>query len=389
MLVMSASMFVFLVFVNRYILGTFLRRTRREQFESSGASYEPQVTVVVPMYNEGSGISDTILSIVNQAYPAEKLDLIVVDDCSRDDSGQLAWRAAQLSHRHVRIFKNEVNVGKRISILNAVRRTSAEIIVCVDSDVVLESHAVFRLVKGFADPRVGAIGGRVRVRNASESWLTRLQAIKYYFAYEYFKNVEQAFHSVMCLSGCLSAYRRSILLQLEPVLEDRNVLGIPIKYGEDRFLTRQVVKAGHQTLMTPEANCWTLAPNTFGKYWSQQLRWRRSVLIDFLCGLSHSWKLHPLVALSYAAVFAMLVGYPVLIAELLADGMFLPLAEFHLLVLAFLGVLYWADTRKWPANERVHPLWFLPMAFVLPTIYLILTPLALFTLDSSSWETRG
>src|ERR1022692_1015941 len=127
MLVMSASMFVFLVFVNRYILGTFLRRTRREQFESSGASYEPQVTVVVPMYNEGSGISDTILSIVNQAYPAEKLDLIVVDDCSRDDSGQLAWRAAQLSHRHVRIFKNEVNVGKRISILSAVRRTSAEI----------------------------------------------------------------------------------------------------------------------------------------------------------------------------------------------------------------------------------------------------------------------
>jgi cellulose synthase/poly-beta-1,6-N-acetylglucosamine synthase-like glycosyltransferase len=64
MLVMSASMFVFLVFVNRYILGTFLRRTRREQFESSGASYEPQVTVVVPMYNEGSGISDTILILL-------------------------------------------------------------------------------------------------------------------------------------------------------------------------------------------------------------------------------------------------------------------------------------------------------------------------------------
>jgi len=173
------------------------------------------------------------------------------------------------------------------------------------------------------------------------------------------------------------------------VLENRNVLGVPIKYGEDRYLTRQVVKLGHHTLMTPEANCWTLVPNSLRKYWSQQLRWRRSVLIDFLGGLSHSWKLHPLVVLSYAAVFAMLMGYPMLIFQALANGMFFPLAAFHILVLTTLGALYWVGTRKWPRAERVHPLWFLPMAVVLPTVYLVLTPLALFTLDSSSWETRG
>jgi cellulose synthase/poly-beta-1,6-N-acetylglucosamine synthase-like glycosyltransferase len=140
--------------------------------------------------------------------------------------------------------------------------------------------------------------------------------------------------------------------------------------------------------MTHDAICWTLVPNTFSKYWSQQLRWRRSVLIDFMCGLSHSWKLHPLVVLNYAAIFAMLLGYPLLIAQSLANGIFLPLATFHIMVLALLGSIYWFGTRGWPRNERVHPLWFLPMAFVLPTIYLILTPLAIFTLDSSSWETR-
>jgi N-acetylglucosaminyltransferase len=389
LLVLSASLFVFLVFLNRYFLGTLLRRIRPKQFQLPAVGYQPHATVIVPMYNEGRGISETIRSIVNQDYPVEKLDLIVVDDASSDDSVEWACRAAQRSRRRVTILKNQFNVGKRLGILNAVRRTAAEIIVSVDSDVVLERTAIPNLVRGFADPEVGAVGGRVRVRNASENWLTRLQAIKYYLAYEYFKNVEQAFHSVLCLSGCLSAYRRAILLELEPVLEDRNVLGVPIKYGEDRFLTRQVVKAGYQSLMTPEANCWTLVPNTFGKYWSQQLRWRRSVFIDFLGGLSHSWKLHPLIVLNYAAVFGMLVGYPVLIAQALANGMFFPLAAFHILVLTFLGVLYWVDTRKWPRDERVHPLWFLPMAFVLPTVYLVLTPLALFTLDSSSWETRG
>ena len=387
MLVLTASLFVFLVFFNRYILGNFLHRVRRKKFETPAAAIEPQVTVIVPMYNEGKAVAETILSIINQTYPPEKLRIIIVDDCSSDDSVHWAHLAAQHSPDRVTILKNQVNVGKRIGILSAVRRTSDEIVVSVDSDVVLEPTAIGSLMKGFVQPAVGAVGGRVRVRNASENWLTRLQAIKYYFAYEYFKNVELAFHSVMCLSGCLTAYRRSILVDLEQVLEDRNVLGIPIKYGEDRFLTRQVIKAGHETFMTHEANCWTFVPNTFSKYWSQQLRWRRSVLIDFLCGLSHSWKLHPLVVINYASIFAMLVGYPLLIAQSLTNGMFFPLAAFHLLILAVLGSIYWVGTRKWPRNERVHPLWFLPMAFVLPTIYILLTPLAMFTLDSSSWET--
>jgi hypothetical protein len=51
--------------------------------------------------------------------------------------------------------------------------------------------------------------------------------------------------------------------------------------------------------------------------------------------------------------------------------------------------MYWFDTRHLPPDQRVHPIWFLPMAVVMPVTYLIYTPLALFTLDSSSWETRG
>ncbi len=240
MLILTASVFVFLVFFNRYILGNFLRRILPKRFEVPAAAIEPRVTVIVPMYNEGSAVSQTILSIINQNYPPNKLRVIVVDDCSSDDSLQWACLAARHSPDRVTVLKNDVNVGKRIGILNAVRRTSDEIIVSVDSDVVLDPNAIGALMKGFSEPSIGAVGGRIRVRNASQNWLTRLQTIKYYFAYEYFKNIELAFHSIMCLSGCLTAYRRSILEELEAVLEDRNILGIPIKYGEDRFLTRQL-----------------------------------------------------------------------------------------------------------------------------------------------------
>src|SRR5690606_31046647 len=112
------------------------------------------------------------------------------------------------------------------------------------------------------------------------------QTIKYHYGYFYLKNLERAFQCVMCLSGCLTAYRRHVLVELEPILEDRNLLGIPIKYGEDRFLTRQIVKAGYRTVCTLDAQCWTVAPPTISKYFAQQLRWRRSNLVDFFGGIS-------------------------------------------------------------------------------------------------------
>lgn len=389
MLLLMASLFVLLVFCNRYFFGVFLKLSRGKRFERVDPGYEPQVTVIIPIYNEGSPIYKGIVSVLEQDYPSEKLNVYVVDDCSADDSLSWACRAAEHAPSRVRILQNPENVGKRLGILHAVRRTNAEIVVSVDSDVVLDRKAIRLLVSRFADEKIAAVGGRVRVRNASENWITRMQVIRYYFAYEYFKNLERAFHSVMCLSGCLTAYRRKVLIELEPVLSGRSVLGVPIKYGEDRYLTRQILKAGHKTFLTLEAVCWTAVPNTLAKFWSQQLRWRRSVFIDFLGGLSHVWKLHPLVTLNYAAVFAMELAYPVGIAVGLASGMFWALAYFHLGVLAVMGALYWMDTRQWPRKERVHPLWFLALAFVMPVIYLLLTPLALFTLDSSSWETRN
>jgi cellulose synthase/poly-beta-1,6-N-acetylglucosamine synthase-like glycosyltransferase len=203
------------------------------------------------------------------------------------------------------------------------------------------------------------------------------------------KNLERAFKSVMCLSGCLTAYRRSILLELEPVLEDRNILGVPIKYGEDRFLTRQIVKAGYQTLCTLDARCWTVAPNTITKYFSQQLRWRRSNFVDFLLGLGHVWRLHPCVSLHYYSLFALQVAYPVMLVESLSSGDFWGLAVSHLFVLGFLGCVYWLDTRRLPASERVHPLWFISLGIIMPVTYLVHNVLALWTLDSGSWETRG
>ena len=390
MVVALVHLLVLLVFVNRYFLGQWLKRVRGASFDARMDidGREPTVAIVVPMFNEGEGIYRTIHSLLAQEYPADKLRIVVVDDCSTDDSYSWARRAALESDR-VAVLRNAENMGKRRSINHAVRRTEAEIIVSVDSDVVVDRRAVYELVCRFTEPRIAAVGGRVHVVNVNENWLTRMQAIKYWFGYEYLKDIERVFRSVMCLSGCLTAYRRHVLLELEPILEDRNVLGVPIKYGEDRFLTRQIVKAGWQTVMTLDAVSYTVAPPTLTKYFSQQLRWRRSNLIDYIGGLSHAWRLHPVVAIHYFSTFAMLVAYPVMVVESLVTQSFWPLTLLHGGILALLGTIYWLRTRDMSPDMRVTLIWFVSMAALMPVTYMLLTPLALFTLDSGSWETRG
>jgi cellulose synthase/poly-beta-1,6-N-acetylglucosamine synthase-like glycosyltransferase len=379
---------ILIVITNRYLAG-LLFKLLRSDFDARVQGYEPTVAVVVPMFNEGRGIYSTISSLLAQDYPAHKLTVVVVDDCSTDDSHAWARRAEAEHSGRVRVIRNRQNMGKRKGIAHAVREAQAEIIVSVDSDVVVHRAAVRELVARFTSPRVAAVGGRVSVLNPHENWLTRMQAIKYYFGYVYLKNLERSFRSVMCLSGCLTAYRRHVLLELEPVLEQRSVLGVPIKYGEDRYLTRQIVKAGYHTLCTLDARCWTVAPNTLAKYFSQQLRWRRSNFVDFLLGLGHVWRLHPCVALHYYALFALQVVYPVMLVESLVSGTFWGLALSHLFVLGALGALYGLETRKLPEAERVHPLWFLPLGILMPVTYVVHNVLALFTLDSGSWETRN
>jgi len=80
--------------MNRYVLGPFLRRVRGEAVDRKDPSLEPTVAIIVPLYNEGEGIYRTVLSLAQQEYPREKLEVVVVDDCSTDDSYAWAARAA-------------------------------------------------------------------------------------------------------------------------------------------------------------------------------------------------------------------------------------------------------------------------------------------------------
>ena len=384
---------ILLVFVNRYFFGLLARSAwqssngfRLEPGETKEAFW-PTVGVVIPVFNEGSSVYLTIQSLARSDYPKSRFSIWVVDDCSTDDSFHWAQKAA-LEYPFVKLHRNSTNLGKRLGIAAAVRKMDCEYVVSVDSDVVVESDAVRRLIQGFSHSQVGAVGGRVSVSNSQENWLTRMQTIKYWIGYEFLKNLENSFETVLCLSGCLTAYRRTVLIEVEDILCKRNIFGVPIKYGEDRYLTRQVVKKGYKTKLDLQSRCYTKAPHTLSGYFAQQLRWRRSNIVDFLGGIFHIWKLNPFVALHYYSLYCLLLAYPAVLWSAAVSGNVLEGIALHLGILSCFAAVYSFSTRQEKPQHKVHPLWFLCMAFVLPVTYMVLNVLALLTLDSGSWETR-
>jgi len=379
---------VLLIFLNRYVVPGILDLLGLPR-EPPDTELLPDVTIVVPMFNEGPSIRATIESLLLVDYPVERLRVVVVDDCSRDDSYSHARETAAQHPGRVTVLRNPVNMGKRRSINRAVVEATSEVIVSVDSDVVVAPDAIRKLVCKFSSPEVVAVGGRVRVWNANDNWLTQMQTIKYFFGYEYMKSLERKFMTVMCLSGCLTAYRRTALLEVHDILLTRNVAGVPIKYGEDRFLTRQLVRRGWRTTMNLDAVCFTKAPATMSAYFAQQIRWRRSNVIDYAAGMTHAWKLPPVVGVHYMTQAALLVAYPMVVLQHMRSGNFMALAALHVGVLAVSAAVYWLHSLRAPIEQRVNPVSFLEMAVVMPATYVALTPLAAFTLDTGSWETRG
>jgi hypothetical protein len=101
------------------------------------------------------------------------------------------------------------------------------------------------------------------------------------------------------------------------------------------------------------------------------------------------WRTHPVISIHYFSLFALLATYPLILVNTMWRGVFFDATAFHMAVMSVFGVAYWMHARSLPADERVSPWAFLAMAIVMPVTYVLLTPLALFTLDSANWETRG
>ena len=217
------------------------------------------------------------------------------------------------------------NRGKRAAMAAGIRATEAEVIVFVDSDSVVEPGALRKLVQPLEDPRVGAVCGHADVLNVRETWLTRMQAVRYFVAFRVVKAAESVFNAVTCCSGCFSAYRREAIMPRLEWWESQTFLGVESTFGDDRSLTNCVLR-DWRILYEKNAVSHTIVPTTFRAFIKQQTRWKRSWTRESLMVPRFIWRKHPVAAcFTYLSIVLPLIA-PVAALHSIAWG---PLVTQH------------------------------------------------------------
>ncbi|HVY48172.1 MAG TPA: glycosyltransferase family 2 protein [Minicystis sp.] len=239
------------------------------------------VTVVIPAFNEGPMVERSIRSVVASDYPRELLDVIVVDDGSRDDTFFCMNKLRRSHPDVVRLVRFRGNRGKRAALEAGFRAARGEIVVTIDSDSVVEPRTIAQMVAPFADAQVGAVAGRVAVLNV-DAFYGRMLAVQYALAFDFARAAQSVYRAVAVCPGALSAFRREVILPHLDGWMRQTFLGRPVNHGEDQALTNIVLKLGYDTVYQRTAVIRTLAPTTHAQLARMLLRWDRSYVVEGL-----------------------------------------------------------------------------------------------------------
>ena len=279
----SAWSFGFVILVTSillYRLGLFLYSVflyfRYKPVESVSDDLLPTCTVIIPAYNEGKQVWDTLLSLAESDFPEEKLQLIAVDDGSKDDTWYWMQQAKIRLGDRLSIYQQPENKGKRHALYRGFKLGTGEIFVTVDSDSVVKPDTLRNLVSPFVtNKNCGAVAGNVHVLN-KEGLLPKMLNVSFVLSFEFVRSAESMLGSVMCTPGALSAYRSEAVFACLPQWINQTFMGKPSDIGEDRAMTNMILKQGYHVLFQRNAYVLTNVPEKYKGLYKMFIRWDRS-----------------------------------------------------------------------------------------------------------------
>lgn len=254
----------------------------------------PKLTVVIPAFNEGAMVRVSLLSAIENRYPADRLEIIAIDDGSTDDTWSHIEAVARAFPGRVVAVKQAKNGGKREALRTGFELATGDFVVTVDSDSQLEPDALRNIVAPMiADDRIHAVAGKVLVLNRYDNLFTRLLSARFFVTFDLIRAAQSRFGAVLCTPGALSAYRTSGVREVLEGWSTQTFLGAPCTIGEDRALNTWLLRCGYRTVYQANAIVRTIMPTDFKRITRMMLRWERGNIREgfvMLPVLTTNWR---------------------------------------------------------------------------------------------------
>ncbi len=223
--------------------------------------FTPNVSVIIPMYNEENNITACIDSIKANDYPGH-VEILVVDDGSTDKSVEIATThgATVLSQNHL---------GKVEALNYGIKESRHEFVITIDADTVVDKNFITEIIRPFAQKDVVATSGAAKVKN-KDTLLGIFQNVEYHHNNLLGSSFSKVFNTGTWFMGALAAYRKSIMQEVGYFKKDT--------ITEDMDIVLELKRKGYRTINVAKAFGYTIVPTTVKGFINQRTRWWLGVL---------------------------------------------------------------------------------------------------------------
>jgi putative glycosyltransferase TIGR03111 len=239
----------------------------------------PEITVIIPVYNSSQTLEGCLRSVAESNYPLEAISVMLINNCSRDDSFDVF---AHCQERFPQLYMQWMNArqGKSKALNLALYNSRGKYIINIDSDGELHPDALKNIVERFEQyPDVNAVTGVVLInpeqieetRGFFFRLLRRTEFFEYCQAFLAGRNLQSSFNSIYTLSGACSAFRRSVILKTQMYNTET--------VGEDTQITFQIRRLLKKKIHLCENAFFFVDPiEGVNKLYTQRQRWQQGEL---------------------------------------------------------------------------------------------------------------
>jgi len=250
------------VYVQVFFLITFLERKKHILIRTKPFELKeyPGVTIMVPCYNEEKTILGTINSLLDLDYPKNKLQIMIIDDGSKDNT----WNIIQefTKFENIKIFQKE-NGGKYTALNFGLEKVETPFLGCLDADSFVDSQALKRIMTYFDDKDTMAVAPSIIV-DKPKNILQGAQKAEYDMSV-YNKKMLAFLGGIHVTPGPFSIFRKKVFEDLGPYRHAHNT--------EDQEIALRMQENHYKIEHCPDAYVYTVVPNSVKQLYRQRLRW--------------------------------------------------------------------------------------------------------------------
>lgn len=255
-------------------LGIFRHLTHGAFDQPFAPPFFPTVSCIITCYSEGEAVKRTVHSLLEQTYPGHIEILAMVDGAQKN---RQTYEALQSCLPKTKLYANrslivipKIQRGGRVSSLNAgLNRANGDVIMALDGDTSFDVQMVHHAARHFHDSNTIAVTGALRVRNSTQSLVTRLQHLEYLLTVQAGKLGFANLQAINNIPGAFGIFRKSFL---------KGMGGWNTGSAEDLDLTLRIKQYQRRhpektIIFEPGAVAHTDVPDTFRQFFRQRQRW--------------------------------------------------------------------------------------------------------------------